>query len=641
MRGGGGGSAPPPWAPPPAVAERLARLRVAAGGLGERLAAGAAQAQTALAQARAAHAAARARREAHERSGGGGAAYGSSHAGGSAIYHDDDDAVTPTAAMADASASEEYPQLEPLPEGLPSLTLLTPTGSAGSSGGGGRTRARVLLTPPAPLLTMPSPHSRCDAPGARLAAFRAAMAPPRVDLGTLRALTLAAGVPEEESPGLRITVWQARKNTKTHENAKCFSDMTPLSPHPQLLLGVLPRDVASWPSARAAQRASYARLVRELVVVPSRDAAKHTGADASLDHPLSLEPATSAWARHFAHAETREQIGRDVERTQREMHFFSAPGAHAHRAAMARALFVYAATNASVRYVQGMNELMAPIYYLAATAPGAGADVADGDMMGTNDGNEDDAGDAVGGAEACAFAVFVPLLGELRDLFCAACDRSDGGVAGTLGALSAHLACADAELSAHLEGTCAINPQFYAFRWITTALTQEFPLPDALRLWDALLADEAGPRDALTRAAAAMVLHLRPQLLAGDFASNLKLLQAFPPTDGASRGRDAPAMRAGMCEFGLTRLILRSFCVFVFSCAVCDILRVANALPRGLTAAPPLADDAGIGGIGGAPAGVGAAGGGGLRASAPLKPPASWAARRGVNAEEWVNIVMP
>ncbi len=82
----------------------------------------------------------------------------------------------------------------------------------------------------------------------------------------------------------------------------------------------------------------------------------------------------------------------------------------------------------------------------------------------------------------------------------------------------------------------------------------------------------------------------------------------------------------------------------MFVCAVCDILRVANALPRGLTAAPPPADDAcggGIGGIGGAPAGVGAAGGGGLRASAPLKPPASWAARRGVAAEEWVNIVMP
>jgi hypothetical protein len=306
---------------------------------------------------------------------------------------------------------------------------------------------------------------------------------------------------------------------------------------------VLPRDVSSWRAARASRRASYARLVRDLVVVPSRDAAP----DAAVDHPLALEPATSAWARHFAHAETREQIGRDIERTQRDMHWFSAPGAGAHRAAMARALFVFAATNASVRYVQGMNELMAPIYYLAATAPseqesGSGGNAdgddggGDGDCAATDadaDADADDAGEAVSAAEACAFSVFVPLLGELRDLFCARLDDSAGGVAGTLGALSAHLAAADPDLAAHLEGKCAINPQFYAFRWITTALTQEFPLPDALRLWDALLADEAGPRDALTRAAAAMVLHLRPQLMAGDFASNLKLLQAFPPTDGA------------------------------------------------------------------------------------------------------------
>jgi TBC1 domain family member 13 len=35
-----------------------------------------------------------------------------------------------------------------------------------------------------------------------------------------------------------------------------------------------------------------------------------------------------------------------------------------------------------------------------------------------------------------------------------------------------------------------MNPQFYSFRWITLLLSQEFDLPDVLRLWDALFADE-------------------------------------------------------------------------------------------------------------------------------------------------------
>ena len=37
-----------------------------------------------------------------------------------------------------------------------------------------------------------------------------------------------------------------------------------------------------------------------------------------------------------------------------------------------------------------------------------------------------------------------------------------------------------------------VDPQFYAFRWVTLLLTQEFEFPELLRLWDALLADPAG-----------------------------------------------------------------------------------------------------------------------------------------------------
>jgi hypothetical protein len=223
--------------------------------------------------------------------------------------------------------------------------------------------------------------------------------------------------------------------------------------------------VAGWPAARAAQRRQYARLVGELVVDPSKAAA---AAPTEVDHPLALDSGASAWARHFAHAETREQIARDVERTQRDLNFFSGgDAAEAHRAAIARALFVFAATNATVRYVQGMKELMAGLYYLAATSPAAGGDAGEDD---------DDAyavpyGPPAGAAEAAAFACFVPLLAELRDLFCASLDGSAGGVAGAMAALSSLLAQADAELAEALV-TRGVNPQFFAFRWITTALTQ-------------------------------------------------------------------------------------------------------------------------------------------------------------------------
>ena len=68
-----------------------------------------------------------------------------------------------------------------------------------------------------------------------------------------------------------------------------------------------------------------------------------------------------------------EQIERDVMRTHPDMHFFSGDGADAaaHRAEMRRALFLFAKLNPGLRYVQGMNELLAPLYHAFRTDPDA------------------------------------------------------------------------------------------------------------------------------------------------------------------------------------------------------------------------------------------------------------------------------
>ena len=103
-----------------------------------------------------------------------------------------------------------------------------------------------------------------------------------------------------------------------------------------------------------------------------------------------------------------------------------------------------------------------------------------------------------------------------------------------------------------------VNPQFYAFRWITLLLTQEFKFRDCIHLWDALLGDPEGPQvrelpfifssrvmhfrgnrlthlvllqATLLRICCAMLILVRRRLLAGDFTANLKLLQNYPPTN--------------------------------------------------------------------------------------------------------------
>ncbi|XP_048429223.1 TBC1 domain family member 13-like isoform X3 [Pyrus x bretschneideri] len=134
-------------------------------------------------------------------------------------------------------------------------------------------------------------------------------------------------------------------------------------------------------------------------------------------------------------------------------------------------------------------------------------------------------------AEADTFFCFVELLSGFRDHFCQQLDNSVVGIRSTITRLSQLLKEHDEELWRHLEITTKVNPQFYAFRWITLLLTQEFNFADSLHIWDTLLSDPEGPQETLLRVCCAMLILIRRRLLAGDFTSNLKLLQNYPPTN--------------------------------------------------------------------------------------------------------------
>ncbi|MBA0585867.1 hypothetical protein Gorai_016628 [Gossypium raimondii] len=134
-------------------------------------------------------------------------------------------------------------------------------------------------------------------------------------------------------------------------------------------------------------------------------------------------------------------------------------------------------------------------------------------------------------AEADSFFCFVELLSGFRDHFCKQLDNSTVGIRSTISRLSQFLKEHDEELWRHLEITTKVNPQFYAFRWITLLLTQEFNFADSLHIWDTLLSDPEGPLETLLRVCCAMLILVRRRLLAGDFTSNLKLLQNYPSSN--------------------------------------------------------------------------------------------------------------
>ncbi|KNA21984.1 hypothetical protein SOVF_038300 [Spinacia oleracea] len=299
----------------------------------------------------------------------------------------------------------------------------------------------------------------------------------------------------------------------------------------KLLLAYLPSDRAMWPSELAKKRSQYKHFKDDLLMSPSeisRKLEKSSLADKDElkgesrcvlsrseivqdEHPLSLGQ-SSLWNQFFQDTEIIEQIDRDVKRTHPDMHFFSGDtvSAKLNQDALRNILIVFAKLNPGIRYVQGMNELLAPLFYVFRNDP-------------------DDENSAA--AEADTFFCFVELLSGLRDNFCQQLDNSVVGIRSTITKLSLLLKEHDEELWRHLEITCKVNPQFYAFRWITLLLTQEFSFTDSLHIWDILLSDPEGPQETLLRVCCAMLILIRRRLLAGDFTSNLKLLQNYPSTN--------------------------------------------------------------------------------------------------------------
>ncbi|CAL9078638.1 unnamed protein product [Musa textilis] len=324
-----------------------------------------------------------------------------------------------------------------------------------------------------------------------------------VNIGELRRLA-SQGIPD--AAGIRSTIWK-------------------------LLLGYLPNDHEFWVQELDRKRAQYKDFKEEFLVNPSEMARKleestghkNEGMEsggcgfmmrseiAHDEHPLSLGK-TSVWNQFFQDTEIIEQIDRDVKRTHPDMHFFCGDTslAKSNQEALRHILIIFAKLNPGIRYVQGMNEVLAPLFYVFR-----------------NDPDQNNAAYA----EADAFFCFVELLSGFRDNFCQKLDNSVVGIRSTIAKLSELLKKHDGELWRHLEITTKVNPQFYAFRWITLLLTQEFNFADSLHIWDTLLSDPEGPQETLLRVCCAMLILVRRRLLAGDFTSNLKLLQNYPSTN--------------------------------------------------------------------------------------------------------------
>jgi len=390
-------------------------------------------------------------------------------------------------------------------------------------------------TPTVP--TTPQSQSRASI---RLQEFDTELEAEVIDLKRIRKLC-HAGIPDKA--GIRSVYWK-------------------------ILLGYLPPERAQWDAQLEKQRKLYTEFVQEFILdTHSDDAVEQDPLGALLTDPLGAlgmddtaqEVKPNTWDTYFKDNDTIEQIHKDVQRLCPEFAFFQGPancprpkgitpihkrvhrqtlssesfgssrsgvttvtlkksqeelendeqpvvpvgaGEEYHWEVIERILFIYAKLNPGIGYIQGMNEICGPLYYVMASNPDAAWNMH---------------------SEADTYWCFMMLLAEFRDNFIKTLDNSDFGIGSLMRRLTRLVRDNDPELHADLEKK-GIKPMFYGFRWLTCLLTQEFPLPDVIRLWDSMFS-KMDRQKYLLGICVGMLLCVRDEVIAGSFADNVKLLQ--------------------------------------------------------------------------------------------------------------------
>ena len=258
------------------------------------------------------------------------------------------------------------------------------------------------------------------------------------------------------------------------------------------------------------------------------------------DHPLNLTK-NSKWKSCFDDLELLEEIEKDVRRTRTHMHFFFMPAKtnlmpisneiiteladrkrndpgsdkllnknsfETNADVISRILFIYGKKHPHIKYVQGMNEILAPIFYAFS-----------------NDQNPY----FYLNLEADSYICFENLMNDIQDIFIRSKDNTPTGIQTKIKNLNMILKILDKEVHDHLKEE-NIELQYFAFRWYTLFLTQEFEMPDILRIWDSILADE-DKFEFLNMICLAIIKIKRHELLQCDFSGIMLSLQNLEKLD--------------------------------------------------------------------------------------------------------------
>ncbi|KAL0223825.1 hypothetical protein P9112_003215 [Eukaryota sp. TZLM1-RC] len=191
-----------------------------------------------------------------------------------------------------------------------------------------------------------------------------------------------------------------------------------------------------------------------------------------------------------------------------------------------RVLFLFAKLNPAVKYIQGMNELLSPLFYTFSCAREEEDGVAEEEFY---NGGEflKHLNVAVTSVEADVFFCFTQLMSRQRDNFIEKMDHdSKHGIRSRMLEIHSIISRFDPDLHCHFNNH-NIDPQYFALRWVSVLLSQDFELNDCIRIWDSLFSYLDGERNFILYICSSMILEKKNELINADFANLMAILQHY------------------------------------------------------------------------------------------------------------------
>ena len=315
----------------------------------------------------------------------------------------------------------------------------------------------------------------------------------------------------------------------------------------KILLNSLTLNQSEWETSLEKGREKYKKLKevydQRLIIIR-----KHK----KNEHPLSLDK-NSNWNKYFIEFNLLEDIQKDIRRTRTHMSFFFMPCVsnsnnnitneqisnasletkkdrsqcklnsktfESNADVMTRILFIYGLYHPEVKYVQGMNEILAPIFYCFS-----------------NDKNEI----SIKNLEADSYISFENFMETIKDIFIKKLDNTEKGITTRLQKFSTLIRMLDYRISDQLIKN-KIEMEFFAFRWLTLFFTQDFEIPDVLRLWDSILSED-DVFDFMNMIMLALLRNKTEGILNNEFAGIMSVLQNFDNINVDRLIRDAVIVR--------------------------------------------------------------------------------------------------